>query len=225
MSRVSETGGKLETTVALVATPNASNDYIRVLAPLGLQLVHGIRLIIDDEKIVHKMHHCRAEGCVANVVDLKIAEKMRRAKDLTVQMIKADGSPLSVKFSMNNFKAVEANKLVSLKTREGIDQDKIDFDVFLSDPPKSTVTEPITVPLAMQGWAKSCVDKVCFTGMDGSIGTGQPLIAAVFIEPEGDKKRLLRITFPLKMYFGKKPEFTIEGFTPLTAEYVICFKN
>jgi invasion protein IalB len=227
ISHVSEVGGKLDVAVALVATPDASKDYIRIAAPLGLQLVHGLRLVMDDDKSVYKFHHCRSEGCVANIVDLKIAEKMRKAKELSVQMIKSDGSVLSAKFSMANFKTAESNKLVSLKTKGGSEQDKMDFDVFLGDPPKSTTTEEFTVPLAFSGWSKFCNEKACFVGMDGKLSTGGNMIGAVLIEPKdnNDKKRILRITLPLKFYLPKKPQLSIDGFSPLTSDFVICFNN
>ncbi len=41
--------------------------------------------------------------------------------------------------------------------------------------------------------------QVCFTGKDGRIESGQPVIAAVIIEPEGEPKKLLRVTLPLGM--------------------------
>jgi invasion protein IalB len=40
--------------------------------------------------------------------------------------------------------------------------------------------------------------QVCFTGKDGRIESGQPVVAAVIIEPEGEPK-LLRVTLPLGM--------------------------
>jgi invasion protein IalB len=41
--------------------------------------------------------------------------------------------------------------------------------------------------------------QVCFTGKDGRIESGQPVIAAVIIEPEGETKKILRVTLPLGM--------------------------
>ena len=39
--------------------------------------------------------------------------------------------------------------------------------------------------------------QVCFTGKDGRIESGQPVVAAVIIEPEGEPKKLLRVTLPV----------------------------
>ncbi len=55
-------------------------------------------------------------------------------------------------------------------------------------------------------WTKFCLKgqdanakQVCFTGKDGRIESGQPVIAAVIIEPEGEPKKILRVTLPLGM--------------------------
>ena len=58
----------------------------------------------------------------------------------------------------------------------------------------------------MRPWTKFCLKgqdtgakQVCFTGKDGRIESGQPVIAAVIIEPEGEPKKILRVTLPLGM--------------------------
>ena len=55
-------------------------------------------------------------------------------------------------------------------------------------------------------WTKFCLKgqdagakQVCFTGKDGRIESGQPVVAAVIIEPEGEPKKILRVTLPLGM--------------------------
>ena len=55
-------------------------------------------------------------------------------------------------------------------------------------------------------WTKFCLKgqeanakQVCFTGKDGRIESGMPVVAAVLIEPEGEPKKILRITLPLGM--------------------------
>jgi len=55
-------------------------------------------------------------------------------------------------------------------------------------------------------WTKFCLKgqeanakQVCFIGKDGRIESGQPVIAAVIIEPEGEPKKILRVTLPLGM--------------------------
>src|SRR6267142_3668593 len=56
------------------------------------------------------------------------------------------------------------------------------------------------VQLIYAPWTKFCLKgqdanakQVCFTGKDGRIESGQPVIAAVIIEPEGEPKKILRV--------------------------------
>src|SRR5581483_5476454 len=62
------------------------------------------------------------------------------------------------------------------------------------------------VQLIYAPWTKFCLKgqdpnakQVCFTGKDGRIESGQPVVAAVVIEPEGEPKKILRVTLPLGM--------------------------
>src|ERR1700712_3832486 len=62
------------------------------------------------------------------------------------------------------------------------------------------------VQLIYAPWTKFCLKgqdagakQVCFTGKAGRIQSGQPVIAAVIIEPEGEPKKILRVTLPLGM--------------------------
>jgi invasion protein IalB len=67
--------------------------------------------------------------------------------------------------------------------------------------------------------------KFCFTGKDGRIESGQPVIAAVIIEPEGEPKKLLRVTLPLGMQLVHGTRIIVDSNAPLQGPYVICFQN
>jgi invasion protein IalB len=41
--------------------------------------------------------------------------------------------------------------------------------------------------------------QICFTGKDGRVESGMPVVAAMLIEPENNPKKVLRVTFPLGM--------------------------
>ncbi|HWV95986.1 MAG TPA: invasion associated locus B family protein [Xanthobacteraceae bacterium] len=88
------------------------------------------------------------------------------------------------------------------------------------------------VQLIYAPWTKFCLKgqdanakQVCFTGKDGRIESGQPVIAAVIIEPEGEPKKILRVTLPLGMQLVHGTRIIIDSNTPLQAPYVICFAN
>src|SRR5437667_12387698 len=88
------------------------------------------------------------------------------------------------------------------------------------------------VQLIYAPWTKFCLKgqdanakQVCFTGKDGRIESGQPVIAAVIIEPEGEPKKILRVTLPLGMQLHHGTRIIVDNNPPQQAEYVICFAN
>jgi len=88
------------------------------------------------------------------------------------------------------------------------------------------------VQLIYQPWTKFCMKgqdanakQVCFTGKDGRIESGQPVVAAVIIEPEGEPKKLLRVTLPLGMQLVHGTRLIVDQNAPQQSPYVICFAN
>jgi Invasion protein B, involved in pathogenesis len=66
---------------------------------------------------------------------------------------------------------------------------------------------------------------VCFTGKDGRVESGMPVVAAVLIEPENDPKKVLRVTLPLGMSIQPGTRVIVDNGQPMTGPYVICFNN
>ena len=88
------------------------------------------------------------------------------------------------------------------------------------------------VQLIFSPWTKFCLKgqeanakQVCFTGKDARIESGMPVVAAVLIEPEGEPKKILRVTLPLGMQLVHGTRVIIDQSQPMTAPYVICFTN
>ena len=88
------------------------------------------------------------------------------------------------------------------------------------------------VQLIYAPWTKFCIKgqeagakQVCFTGKDGRIESGQPVIAAVIIEPEGEPKKILRVTLPLGMQLVHGTRVIVDANAPAQSPYVICFAN
>jgi invasion protein IalB len=88
------------------------------------------------------------------------------------------------------------------------------------------------VQLIYSPWTKFCLKgqdanakQVCFTGKDGRIESGQPVVAAVIIEPEGEPKKVLRVTLPLGMQLVHGTRVIIDSNQPQQSPYVICFAN
>jgi invasion protein IalB len=81
-------------------------------------------------------------------------------------------------------------------------------------------------------WTKFCLKgqeanakQICFTGKDGRVESGMPVVAAVLIEPEGEPKKLLRVTLPLGMILQQGTRVIVDNGQPMTAPFVICFTN
>jgi invasion protein IalB len=101
--------------------------------------------------------------------------------------------------------------------------------------PSSTAATPSPGQLAQlvfSPWTKFCLKgqeanakQVCFTGKDGRVESGMPVVAAVVIEPENDRKKTLRVTLPLGMSLQPGTRVIIDNDQPMTAPYVICFNN
>jgi invasion protein IalB len=93
------------------------------------------------------------------------------------------------------------------------------------------------VQLIFSPWTKFCLKgapgqqvdpnakEVCFTGKDARVESGQPVVAAVLIEPQGVDKKILRVTLPLGMQLAHGTRVIIDQSQPMTAPYVICFTN
>ena len=93
------------------------------------------------------------------------------------------------------------------------------------------------VQLIFSPWTKFCLKgapgqapdpnakEVCFTGKDARVESGQPVVAAVLIEPQGMDKKLLRVTLPLGMQLVHGTRVIVDQNQPITAPYVICFTN
>jgi invasion protein IalB len=91
--------------------------------------------------------------------------------------------------------------------------------------------------LIFSPWTKFCLKgqpgqpvdpnakEVCFTGKDARVESGQPVAAAVLIEPQGQEKKLLRVTLPLGMQLAHGTRVIVDQNQPMTAPYVICFTN
>jgi invasion protein IalB len=86
--------------------------------------------------------------------------------------------------------------------------------------------------LIFSPWTKFCLKgqeanakQVCFTGKDARLESGMPVVAAVLIEPEGDPKKVLRVTLPLGMQIVHGTRIIVDQGQPAQGPYVICFTN
>jgi invasion protein IalB len=93
-------------------------------------------------------------------------------------------------------------------------------------PPQAQPEQP---KIDFSPWTKVCpkgqdanAKAVCLTGKDGLVETGMPVVAAVLIEPEGEPRKVLRVTLPLGMALQPGTRVVIDQGQPMTAPYVMC---
>jgi invasion protein IalB len=67
--------------------------------------------------------------------------------------------------------------------------------------------------------------EVCFTASDGHLASGQKLVIALLIEPEGGNTKLLRVTLPLGVALVPGARVVIDGQEAMTAPYVVCLSK
>jgi invasion protein IalB len=101
--------GKLENgmPVAIVQLfePEGQPKVLRITVPLGMQLQHGTRMILDQEQPVQEPYKiCFPVGCMADypVTDDMVA-KMKKGKMITLQAINMQGTPISLPMPLNDF--------------------------------------------------------------------------------------------------------------------------
>jgi invasion protein IalB len=106
--------------------------------------------------------------------------------------------------------------------------------------PKATPA-PTPSPQAQQGgqpdltysfWTKVCqkgpeanAKQVCFLARDAHLESGTPVAVVVLVEPEGEAKKLLRVTLPLGVSLRAGTRVIIDNGQPFTGPYVICLSN
>jgi invasion protein IalB len=100
--------------------------------------------------------------------------------------------------------------------------------------PGETVQNGQQVQLISSPWTRYCVKglteqsseirskEVCFTASDGHLPSGQKLVIALLIEPEGSDAKLFRVTLPLGVALVPGARIVIDEKEAMTAPFVVC---
>jgi invasion protein IalB len=91
--------------VALIEPKGVDKKLIRVTVPLGMQLQHGTRMIIDQEQPLQAPYFmCFPNGCMADYeASNDLINKLKKGKQLTVQAINMHGTPISLPLPLADF--------------------------------------------------------------------------------------------------------------------------
>ncbi len=85
--------------------PEGEQKVLRVTVPLGMQLQHGTRVIIDQGQPAQQPYRiCFPIGCMSDypITDAEIAQ-MKKGQTLTIQAINMQGTPISLPLPLNDF--------------------------------------------------------------------------------------------------------------------------
>jgi invasion protein IalB len=83
-------------------------------------------------------------------------------------------------------------------------------------------------------WTRFCLKgqeanakQFCFTGKDGRLESGQVIVAVVIIEPEGEQRKLLRVTLPLGVSLPQGTRIIIDQNEANSKQspYAVCIPN
>ena len=85
--------------------PEGEAKVLRVTVPLGMQLQHGTRMMIDQDQPVQEPYKiCFPVGCMADYpVTGDMIAKMKKGQTITLQAINMQGTPISLPLPLADF--------------------------------------------------------------------------------------------------------------------------
>ena len=101
--------GRLENGMPVVVVqlfePEGQPKMMRVTVPLGMQIQHGTRLIIDQSQPVNEPYKiCFPIGCVSDYpVTDDMIKQMKKGKEIIVQAINMQATPVSLPLPLSDF--------------------------------------------------------------------------------------------------------------------------
>jgi invasion protein IalB len=85
--------------------PEGEPKVMRITVPLGMQLQHGTRMIIDQGQPTQEPYKiCFPVGCMADYpVTDDMIQKLKKGQTITLQAINMQGTPISLPLPLNDF--------------------------------------------------------------------------------------------------------------------------
>jgi invasion protein IalB len=89
----------------LIEPENEPKKILRVTLPLGMQLIHGTRVIVDQNQPMTAPYViCFTNGCMADYeATADMIAKMKQGQGLVVQAINSTGQPISLVLPLGDF--------------------------------------------------------------------------------------------------------------------------
>jgi uncharacterized caspase-like protein/invasion protein IalB len=224
----SETGYVL-TNVQLIEPEGEPKKILRVTVPMPVALRYGTRVIIDQGPANPGVYQtCSTNWCISDFeATPDFIAKLKTGTVLQVQAINYQGQGFGFPIPLADFK----------KANEGPPSELNSLDVegrkqFESLNLKPTAEQ--TVILNQGGtvfspWMKFCVKtpdsskQVCVTGREARSETGLSVANVQLIEPEGEPKKILRVTVPMPVELKYGTRVTIDQGPANPGVYQTCF--
>ena len=208
-----------------------TSKVLRIIVPLGVQVAFGTRLLIDGAINGQRAYvACFSGGCFSDYPLDDAMLGLTSAKNLAIQAINSNGAPLTLSIPLAGFAQSYAGGAADPTSLDRRDGKEIDAMLALKPDAERAEIEPT---LSYVPWAKLCPPgtlpnskPVCFTGTQARTdGNARRIAAVVAIVPEGNAKRLLRITLPTNVQLSSGVTYAIDDQPGSQAAYVICFAN
>lgn len=89
----------------LIEPENEPKKVLRVTLPLGMQIVHGTRIIIDQGQPAQGPYViCFTNGCMADYeASADMISRLKKGQQLAVQAINSNGQPISLNLPLGDF--------------------------------------------------------------------------------------------------------------------------
>jgi invasion protein IalB len=141
-----------------------------------------------------------------------------------MQLIALDGNAKTIDVPVSDLGAAYRSSPSVADTR---DETEI-LAAITGDPVSGSKSTVAASELAYSRWGKFCgksqdAKQACYTGMDVQTKVGDKAVAAALIEPEGDQKKILRLTLPSPVRVGRGMRMTIDQSQPRQAPIFTCF--
>ncbi len=204
----------------LIELENEPRKVLRVTVPLGMSIQHGTRVIVDNgQPMTSPYANCSVDGCTADYeASAELIGKLKKGQGLAVQAINGTGQPISLVVPLAGFAKAYDGPIV--------------LQPGAQTKPRPARSVSGQEQIIFSPWTKFCLKgqeanakQVCFTGKDGRLESGTPVIAAVLLEPENEPKKVLRVTLPVDMSIQHGTRVILDNGQPMSGPYVICFNN
>ena len=89
----------------IIEPQGVDRKILRVTLPLGMQLIHGTRVIVDQNQPMTAPYViCFTNGCMADYeASVELIGKMKKGQGLVVQAINSTGQPISLALPLGDF--------------------------------------------------------------------------------------------------------------------------